>query len=255
MLAKAPKYDHRTHAGNAGDVWKHFILAETADYLLIERKELTYAESHVGYPEYSLKSVGEWEGGIGRCWSRISELAAFRYFRTIRDANPQELTRYPGSADLVFEIARMHRSVIDAEVWDIDPNVASAWREDPGTGIRFHPEDGFKGVLSFLDRSLPGLILIDPPYLDRNDMRKALNLLRSAVEAGWIVLWWQMRGNETAPQAGLRKYTIRFNDVDLVCGRWQGATMAVGGADARLAGRLDSQVERFLNLAKVEKSF
>ena len=27
-------YDHRVHAGNAGDVWKHFLLLEAADCLL-----------------------------------------------------------------------------------------------------------------------------------------------------------------------------------------------------------------------------
>ena len=59
MLAETPHYDHRTHAGNAGDVWKHFILAEVADYLLSKRKILTYIESHVGYPRYNLCSSGE----------------------------------------------------------------------------------------------------------------------------------------------------------------------------------------------------
>lgn len=250
-MAKAPKYDHRTHAGNAGDVWKHFILAEVADYLLSQRKDLIYAESHVGFPKYSLKRPGEWEGGIGSCWSNISGFEVFWYFRIIKDMNPQELASYPGSAYIVLEIARRRGSRIDAELCDTNPSVAAAWHEDPR--ITFHLEDGFEGVLSILDRPHPGLILVDPPYLDKTDFKNALDLLRLAVKAGWIVLWWQMIGEETAPVASLRKYSLLFNDVDMRCGRWQGATMAIAGADAHLAGCLDMQVQRFLNLSRAER--
>jgi 23S rRNA (adenine2030-N6)-methyltransferase len=43
-------YDHRVHAGNAGDVWKHFLLLEAANYLLDSDSSLVYAESHVDAP-------------------------------------------------------------------------------------------------------------------------------------------------------------------------------------------------------------
>ncbi|HNY34810.1 MAG TPA: hypothetical protein PKK68_09165, partial [Methanothrix soehngenii] len=62
------RYDHRNHAGNAGDVWKHFILLEAADWLLASGGSLAYAESHAGRPEYILNAPGEWQGGIGRVW-------------------------------------------------------------------------------------------------------------------------------------------------------------------------------------------
>lgn len=246
-MAKALQYDHRTHAGNAGDVWKHFILTEAADYLLSKRKILAYMESHVGYPNYILERPGEWEGGIGRCWPHISAMEDLCYFRIIRDMNPQRLAYYPGSAELVLEVARRQGSAIDAEVWDTDSNVAVAWAEDPR--IKFHMEDGFAGVRSFLDLHLPGMILIDPPYMDGDDIDNALNLLRSAEKGGWIVLWWQMLREETAPEAGGRRYTMWFNEVNMDCGRWQGATAAVAGADACLEERLEIQSQRFLDLA------
>jgi len=248
MFAERLHYDHRKHAGNAGDVWKHLILAEVADYLLSERKILTYIESHVGYPKYNLSTPGEWEYGIGRCWHYISALKIFPYFRIIEDMNPQGLVCYPGSTDIVLEIARRQCCDISAEVWDTNPSVAAAWHEDPR--VNFHLEDGFKGVQSILDLSLPGMILIDPPYVDENDIKQAWNLLRSAEKAGWVVLWWQMVGEETAPEASLRKYTLRFSEANLDCSRWPGATMAVTDADAHLIEHLDMRVLGFLDLAR-----
>ena len=49
------EYDHASHAGNAGDLWKHFILLEVADFLLSKPGDWIYVESHAGSPEYSLK--------------------------------------------------------------------------------------------------------------------------------------------------------------------------------------------------------
>ncbi len=253
MNAERPHYDHRKHAGNPGDIWKHFILAEAADCLLRVGRMHTYAESHVGYQNYILNSTGEWEGGIGRCWPRISALKVFRYFRVILEMNPQELICYPGSASLVLDIARKHGCDIDMEVWDNNPNVAASWLGDPR--VNFHFEDGFIGVSSVLDRLAPGMILIDPPYLDENDARQAMNLLSSAKKAGWVVLWWQMVGEETAPSESMRKYTLMFNDIDLGCDRWQGAIMEVAGGDEKLIKHLDMQTRLFLDLACWTKSF
>jgi len=72
-----PSYDHRVHAGNAGDVWKHFLLLEVADYFLIPDGRLIYAETHVGRPTYALHMPGEWEGGIGKLWPIRSLLKNF----------------------------------------------------------------------------------------------------------------------------------------------------------------------------------
>jgi len=56
------RYNHRNHAGNAGDVWKHFILAEVAEYLLAKEKNLVYIESHWVIQNTLLKSLAnaEW---------------------------------------------------------------------------------------------------------------------------------------------------------------------------------------------------
>ena len=88
-------YDHRVHAGNAGDVWKHFLLLEAADCLLTPDSSLVYAESHVGRPEYALKAPGDWEGGIGKIWPILPSLRNFCYFDILADLNPKSPSSVP----------------------------------------------------------------------------------------------------------------------------------------------------------------
>ncbi len=75
-------YDHGPHAGNAGDVWKHLILAETADHLFQDEMWI-YVESHVGFPEYRLSRGGERGRGVGRCGYKLESLSTFPYFQKV----------------------------------------------------------------------------------------------------------------------------------------------------------------------------
>jgi 23S rRNA (adenine2030-N6)-methyltransferase len=267
-------YDHRVHAGNAGDVWKHFILAEVADGLLASGQTMVYTESHAGRPEYPLDnragsqaddsqadSQNEWTGGIGRCWRHQPVLQNFCYFRILADLNPQGLRRYPGSARLVLEAARMRSSKLCAEVWDIDSEVAAAWaacatstaraaRQDLRE-IAFHQGDGFAGVRSLLDRSPPGLLLIDPPYIDPDDAMLAEDLLHTATEKGWVVLWWYMKGAKTVPKTGqghVQRLSLNFADAGMNDGRWEGAVMALAGASDWQIEHLHEQCQSLLKV-------
>ena len=178
-------YDHRVHAGNAGDVWKHFLLLEAADCLLDPDGSLVYAESHVGRPEYALRAPGDWEGGIGKIWPLLPSLRNFCYFDILADLNPESPSfvppqpvsnqvsgsisgpfsrplLYPGSARLIYELAKRKGANLQADVWDNDPGVASSWESFtqaaaakstgsfPPAKIVFHQGDGFLGVLSRL---------------------------------------------------------------------------------------------------------
>ena len=47
------EYNHTTKAGNAGDVWKHFILLTVADSLA-DTGQFTYVETHSGIGKHYL---------------------------------------------------------------------------------------------------------------------------------------------------------------------------------------------------------
>lgn len=283
------RYDHRVHAGNAGDVWKHFLLLEAADCLLDPDGSLVYAESHVGRPDYALRAPGEWEGGIGKIWPLLPSLRNFCYFDILAGLNQESLSSvpcigpilgpgsrpvsglalrsllYPGSARLIYELARRKGAKLQADVWDNDPAVASSWEgftqevklpeSSPQANIVFHQADGFAGVLSHLNWSPAGLLFIDPPYIDDRDARLAGKLLKKAKEQGWIVLWWHMTDMRTAPD-GLCKFELQFADVSLDGGRWNGAVVALAGGESerfsRLLSHINRQIQNFIRILKLE---
>jgi 23S rRNA (adenine2030-N6)-methyltransferase len=249
-------YDHRAHAGNAGDVWKHFLLMEAADHCL--RNGLNYVESHVGRPAYALGASGEWKDGIGRCWRLLPDLQKFLYFRILADLNCQGLKRYPGSARLVLEASRMKGQELSADIWDIDPGVASSWGEAPKTRFRevtFHREDGFSGVLALLDRSAGGLLLVDPPHLDPQNSAQAERLLSEAEDKGWVALLWEMMGECTSTGCSFEKYELEFEQAGLSCGKWRGAIVSMAGDDVALRQRLKRSIEEFLEILKLKEPF
>lgn len=257
-------YDHRSHAGNAGDVWKHFILAEAADCLLATGSCPIYAESHVGRPEYLLNSKGEWEGGIGRCWPKLPAMQDFPYFKILADLNPQELVRYPGSAYLILNLVRNRESDLSADVWDIDPAVAKDWTAKltakllpagQRNKIKFHLGDGFSGVKFLLKRSQPGLLLVDPPYLDPADAKRAEDLVFEATENGWAVLWWYMAETKTIPEScQMEELSFSFADAGMDCGRWNGAAVSLAGFSWQTKDRLKESIRRFLEIMSPAES-
>jgi len=269
-------YDHRVHAGNAGDVWKHFLLLEAAECLLNPDGSLVYAESHVGRPDYALRAPGDWEGGIGKILQFLPSLRNFCYFDILADLNSQDQSSlpgseaisrpllYPGSTRLIYELAKRKGAKLQADVWDIDPGVASSWERFSKAAksaasfpaqIAFHQADGFAGVLSHLSRSREGLLFIDPPYIGPEDLRLAEVLLQRAREQGWIVLWWHMTDMKTAP-CSLVTFELQFAQAGLDGGRWKGAAVAFAGPESerfeRLLSRMRRQTEKLIRMLKLD---
>jgi len=244
------RYDHRVHAGNAGDLWKHFLLMEVADHLFRRDKSWTYVESHTGSPEYRLGPGGEWEGGIGRFSSRLCDLRSFPYFEILDEFNPKGVRRYFGSASLVLELARMRNVPIGAELWDLDLRVRDEWDLCDDERVHFHLGDGFSGAESLIESANPALLLVDSPYIDEGDVKKAEDLICKAASSGRVVLCWHMlgMGNAPHPSCDHEVFALEFQRLGLDCGKWKGALMILGGNDENLAIRLDKRVDEFLQI-------
>ncbi len=253
------EYDHRRHAGNAGDLWKHLVLAEVADHLFKAGIQV-YVESHAGYPEYRLSPGGEWEGGVGRLWPYREDLAGYAYFQILGDSNPTGLERYPGSVSIVLEIAERRGIDLRAELWDSSSEVEKAWRscekclilED----LHFHLGDGFSGACKLTDELYePALLLVDSPYIEEGDAILVEDLISRSVEAGWVALSWQMLGLETSPNPACdhREFDLRFEEAGLVCGPWEGAAMILAWNGDRYPDQeVDDLIER---LEGIEEDF
>jgi 23S rRNA (adenine2030-N6)-methyltransferase len=250
IILSGMDYDHARHAGNPGDLWKHFILLEVADFLLSKPGDWIYVETHAGAPDYSLKEDGQWKGGAGRCWP-FGHLQTFPYFQILGSINTKELKLYPGSASLVLELAKRRGRKLFAELWDINPLLEKEWsNKDSQNEVRFHLADGFVGVSKLIEVFPSALLLIDPPYLDGDDVNKAEMLIDLAAEAGWVVLCWYMSDMKRIPRpiCDPSVYELTFDDVGLDCGRWSCATVAVAGAKDELCRHLDNRTYEFLRI-------
>jgi len=240
-MQKHMGYDHRRHAGNAGDLWKHLVLAEVAGRLF-EAGVKVYVESHAGRPEYRLRPGGEWEGGIGRLWPHREELARYSYFQILSDLNPHRLERYPGSASIVLEIAERRGINLRAELWDSSPEVERAWRSgEKGRRLKphFHLGGGFSGVGRLTDElGEPALLLVDSPYIEEGDAALAEGLISRSAAAGWIALSWQVLGlGSPNPACDFREFALSFDEAGLVCGPWKGAAMILAWDGEAFSGR------------------
>jgi 23S rRNA (adenine2030-N6)-methyltransferase len=277
-------YDHREHAGNAGDLWKHFLLLEVADCLLTPDSSLVYAESHVGRPKYALKPSGDWESGIGRIWPALPLLKDFPYFDILAEANPSEpssplqIECYPGSALLLAKLAKRKKADLKMEIWDIDPAVEAAWNEfldhgrpdhgRPGHGrpdhgcpghgrfdrssISFHLGDGFSGCMSLLRRAPPGLLLIDPPFTSPGERRAAEELFCMASESGWTVLCWHMK-EAMRPSDHPTEFPLLFSQIGLDYAKAAGCSIRAASPHTALLSHLSRRARAFLHISASSK--
>jgi hypothetical protein len=113
--------------------------------------------------------------------------------------------------------------------------------------------------MSLLNEALPGLLLIDPPFLDPEDVNAVEELFDRARELGWTVLCWHMvdtmdtNGREFFPESRLHEpfhesfheFSIQFSQIGLdYCGA-KGCAVAVNSPHEFLEHRLEGRIEEF----------
>ena len=153
-------YAHARHAGNAGDVLKHVALVALIEAMLGDPAPLTYVETHAGDGLYPLGSAGEWGDGVLRVWSARDGLLG-RYAATVTASRPS---------------AQERRAAPEAEV---------------------HEGDGIAALPPAAEGR--ALVLIDPPYTDKQqwtDAARALERIRGVPS----VLWYPIKAL-TRPRA------------------------------------------------------
>ena len=199
-------YRHAFHAGNFADVVKHAVLA-----LLIERlkeKEAAFRviDTHAGVGLYDLAGdeaarTGEWRQGIGRLWSRKLDPALVAllkpYYAAIKIANGGgDLVRYPGSPWIARELLRRQDRLTAIELHPAD----AATLRDLFAGdrqVKTIALDGWLALGSFVPpKERRGLVLVDPPFEERDDFDKMVAGLKAAHRrwpAGIYALWYPVK--------------------------------------------------------------
>jgi 23S rRNA (adenine2030-N6)-methyltransferase len=208
-------YRHAFHAGNHADVLKHVVTIQLLRYLGQKDTPCMYIDTHAGAGVYALDSNyaaknAEYETGISRLWDRKDLPPPLQeYVQLVKAMNPSGKMRYyPGSpycADKVmreqdrirlFELHPTEIKVLEENFRKVEAHAAAQGQRPVARGKRVMIQrgDGFDGLKALLPPpSRRGLILIDPPYENKDDYRRVRDTLKDALSrfaTGTYAVWY-----------------------------------------------------------------
>lgn len=194
-------YRHSFHAGNVADVFKHLVLTLVLEALRAKDKPFCVIDTHAGSGLYSLTAPGEFEQGIARLWPVRADWPVFNtYFSAVATCNGQGLERYPGSPRIIANQLRPGDRAIFIER---HPEEVARLRALLGTNpaVAIQDTDGFAVLPALVPpRENRGLVLIDPPYEQVDEIEHVAQALRAAVKRwrnGIYMVWYPIKVRRT----------------------------------------------------------
>lgn len=190
-------YQHRFHAGNFADVFKHLLLAGLLDALNAKDAPWAYLETHAGaglYPlDASAARTGEYEDGVARLFTRDdAPPLVSRYLAALRALNPAGLHCYPGSPWWAQQAARAQDRVLLCER---EAAIAAELRQNlhGDARIAIHQRDGYESLGLLPPREKRGVVLIDPPFERPDEFDAVERYLLAALQRfgnGVYAVWY-----------------------------------------------------------------
>jgi 23S rRNA (adenine2030-N6)-methyltransferase len=198
-------YRHVFHAGNHGDVLKHVVLTRLLGALNRKPKPYQVIDAYAGIGVYALDGVeagktGEWEGGVGKMAAPFAddvEALLEPWRQVIAGLNPDGGIRlYPGSPEIAARMMRDGDRLIANELHPEDgallaDHFAGDRRVKP---LHIDAETCVKANLPPPERR--GLVLIDPPYEQKDEAAKASRILAEGLArfaTGVFMLWYPIK--------------------------------------------------------------
>jgi len=194
-------YRHAFHAGNHADVLKHFIEVQLLRYLAQKEKPFWFIDTHAGAGCYALDSSyatknAEYESGISLLWDRDdlpSKLA--EYVALVKRFNPDgQLKLYPGSPLVGKELMREQDRMRLFELHPTDSEILHENFAGQSKQVVIQTTDGFDALKALLPPPpRRALVLIDPPYEDKQDYQRVLAAMRDGLKRfanGIYAVWY-----------------------------------------------------------------
>ena len=192
-------YQHRFHAGNFADVFKHVLVLALLRALSAKDKPWCYADTHAGAGDYDLGDAGarrtaEFADGIGRIWdSTDAPFAVADYLAQVRRLNPDGvLRRYPGSPRLAEQAARAQdRLLLCERVPAVAEQLRGALGSDPR--VHLHRRDGYELAALLPPAEKRGLVLVAPPFERADEFDVLADFLAQGLRrfgSGVFALWY-----------------------------------------------------------------
>lgn len=198
-------YRHAFHAGNFADVIKHALLVLILSHLRRKETPFRVIDTHAGTGLYDLEAAaaertGEWRDGVGRIEGPFPAdvealLAPYReILGKTRDRYGPAF--YPGSPLIIRELLRPQDRAIVNEKHPSDGDLLAQCMS-PERRVKVMRLDGWTALLALVPPpERRGLVVIDPPYEEPDELSKAAAHLGRAVQkwrTGIYALWYPVK--------------------------------------------------------------
>jgi len=197
-------YRHIYHSGNFADVFKHCILIMLAQSLLKKDNPIFFLDTHAGIGKYDLTSevaqkTREYENGVARIYNLHNCLSTIQTYQNIIhaiNAHTKALRFYPGSPLIMRQLMRTQDYMILTELHQEDVKLLKhCFHRDQQVAV--HLANGYQGLKAFLPpKHGRGLILIDPPFEEKNEFEQITTGLQIALKRfpkGIYMIWYPIK--------------------------------------------------------------
>jgi len=198
-------YRHGFHAGNHGDVLKHWVAVLVAEYMGKKDKPFWYVDTHSAAGMYQLgdessEKTGEYRQGIQRLWETSVPAVMDSYMEIIREVSKDALSLYPGSPWFVRQCLREQDK---ARLFELHPQdfqlLLKNFRGD--RQVRMEQADGFKGLKALLPPPTKrAFVMIDPPYEQSKEYQMVVTNMQGALKrfaTGVYCVWYPLINRNT----------------------------------------------------------
>lgn len=200
-------YRHAYHAGNFADVVKHIILTRVLTYFTRKQTPFFVLDTHAGTGRYDLtaeepQKTLEFERGITQLLQKIGDAPdnvqelCTPFIELVRSLNPDDFATYPGSPLVAQTMIRRTDRLSLVELHPDDYAALTAnfnWAKNTKT----HHLDAWIAMKAQLPpKEKRGLVLIDPPFEDRDEYNAILRALYDAnkrFSSGTYMAWYPVK--------------------------------------------------------------
>jgi len=246
-------YNHGDKAGNAGDVWKHFILLAVIEAMLKNpgrsraSAPFVYVDTHAATGRYSLRPNGAWQRGVGAIRPQLQHFPDWAYFRLLSQFGPD---MYPGSWLLVGNYLHSQGVPFEMHLAEDNESVSQELRSVSRSlpfcpNITSYCENGFElpGRLPHAD-----LILVDPPYgSNSRDWDAVVESLPELRRAAAFLVWYPIANRRFKPDKLLRMTSLTGHEIHWLPlnpgGNLKGCGIIAGGEAAAILDQLHSELD------------
>ncbi len=192
-------YRHIYHAGNFLDVVKHFVLTLLLQKFHEKENAFSIIDTHAGIGAYKLDSVqalktNEAQQGILKLLESPFDKSLFENY--LRIIHVQKPGIYPGSPLISHAFLRPQDRLWLSELHPEDfKSLHQLFHNDPQ--VKVFQQDGYVSLKALIPpKERRGLILIDPPFEDRNEFKAITEGLYEGYKrfsTGVYMIWFPIK--------------------------------------------------------------